>query len=154
MIAPQYLHWKVYEYIWRAQSKNDPLIFFSAIFESVHMPKFSYFWTLSKMAEKSRDRSCSEPFICAHFFLYQPCFSWLVSTDSKCRPWITILTTILFKQVYYPLLFKSVGKYTLTLQSQNSILLLGTVQRYTQSHNKLSWSRFSFNLIMSMNCVT
>ena len=29
--------------------------------ESVHMPKFNYFWTLSKMAEKSRDRSYSEP---------------------------------------------------------------------------------------------
>ena len=26
------------------------------------MPKFNYFWTLSKMAEKSRGRSCSEPF--------------------------------------------------------------------------------------------
>ena len=24
----------------------------------------NYFWTLSKMAEKSRDRSCSEPFNC------------------------------------------------------------------------------------------
>ena len=28
------------------------------------MPKFNYFWTLSKMAEKSRGRSCSEPFNC------------------------------------------------------------------------------------------
>ena len=51
---------------------------------------------------------------------------------------MTILTTILFKQMYYPLLFKSVGKYIITLQSQNSILLLCKVQRYTQSHNKLS----------------
>ena len=44
---------------WRAQSKNDPLIFrpFLRVFDK-------YFWTLSKMTEKSRDRSCSEPFNC------------------------------------------------------------------------------------------
>ena len=33
------------------------------------MPKFNYFWTLSKMAEKSRGRSCSEPFNCEQFCL-------------------------------------------------------------------------------------
>ena len=43
-------------------SEQEGSLDFSAIFESVHMPKFSYFWTLSKMAKKSRDRSCSEPF--------------------------------------------------------------------------------------------
>ena len=43
-------------------SEQERSLDFSAIFESVHMPKFNYFWTLSKMAEKSRDRSCSEPF--------------------------------------------------------------------------------------------
>ena len=43
-------------------SEQERYLDFSAIFESVHMPKFSYFWTLSKMAVKSRDRSCSEPF--------------------------------------------------------------------------------------------
>ena len=42
-------------------SEQERSLDFSAIFESVHMPKFNYFWTLSKMAEKSRDRSCSEP---------------------------------------------------------------------------------------------
>ena len=42
-------------------SEQERSLDFSAIFESVHMPKFNYFWTLSKMAKKSRDRSCSEP---------------------------------------------------------------------------------------------
>ena len=42
-------------------SEQERSLDFSPIFESVHMPKFNYFWTLSKMAEKSRDRSCSEP---------------------------------------------------------------------------------------------
>ena len=42
-------------------SEQERSLDFSAIFESVHMPKFNYFWTLSKMAEKSRDHSCSEP---------------------------------------------------------------------------------------------
>ena len=42
-------------------SEQEQSLDFSAIFESVHMPKFNYFWTLSKMAEKSRDHSCSEP---------------------------------------------------------------------------------------------
>ena len=45
-------------------SEQERSLDFLAIFESVHMPKFNYFWTLSKMAEKSRDRSCSEPFNC------------------------------------------------------------------------------------------
>ena len=42
-------------------SEQEQSLDFLAIFESVHMPEFNYFWTLSKMAEKSRDRSCSEP---------------------------------------------------------------------------------------------
>ena len=42
-------------------SEQERSLDFLAIFESVHMPKFNYFWTLSKMAEKSRDHSCSEP---------------------------------------------------------------------------------------------
>ena len=34
------------------------------------MPKFNYFWTLSKMTEKSRGRSCSEPFnYCCRTFI-------------------------------------------------------------------------------------
>ena len=33
-------------------SEQERSLDFSAIFESVHMPKFNYFWTLSKMAEK------------------------------------------------------------------------------------------------------
>ena len=42
-------------------SEQERSLDFLAIFESVHMPKFNYFWTLSKMAKKSRDRSSSEP---------------------------------------------------------------------------------------------
>ena len=56
-------------FLWSSEKTGDQLegseqeqsLDFSAIFESVHIPKFNYFWTLSKMAEKSRDRSCSEP---------------------------------------------------------------------------------------------
>ena len=33
-------------------SEQERSLDFLAIFESVHMPKFNYFWTLSKMAEK------------------------------------------------------------------------------------------------------
>ena len=56
-ILPARFYWLLQSSIGGQERSLD----FSAIFESVHMPKFNYFWTLSKMAEKSRDRSCSEP---------------------------------------------------------------------------------------------
>ena len=47
------------------------------------MPKFNYFWTLSKMAEKSRGRSCSEPFILLTICHYSK-FTYIPNTCCSC----------------------------------------------------------------------
>ena len=62
----------IYFYVRFAQlegSEQERSLDFSVIFGSVQKKLNFGMWTLSKMAEKSRDRSCSEPSNCSTLFL-------------------------------------------------------------------------------------